>query len=97
MFWECDQYKPKPRRNNNEQNFLIETTVEETSDYKENLAAEKRNRSGTDSDVRKTRSGKKLKVHDTIPSDHPRNKKSPNEERNEIFTLPPKVKANRKD
>ncbi|KAG0758273.1 hypothetical protein G6F33_010828 [Rhizopus arrhizus] len=69
VFWECDQYKPKPRRNNNEQNFLIEITVEETSDYKENLAAEKRNRSGTDSDVRKTRSGKKLKVHDTIPNE----------------------------
>ncbi|KAG0740994.1 hypothetical protein G6F62_007317 [Rhizopus arrhizus] len=33
--------------------------------------------------AKSTRSGKKLKVHDTIPSDHPRNKKSPNEERKE--------------
>ncbi|KAG0781738.1 hypothetical protein G6F21_011489 [Rhizopus arrhizus] len=64
-YWDCELYVPKNKNffNKDNKNYL----VEDYDECEENLMADKRDRSNSDRDIRKSRSGKRLKVHDTVP------------------------------
>ncbi|KAG0913975.1 hypothetical protein G6F57_011256 [Rhizopus arrhizus] len=78
VYWDCPQYRPKSGSGANGSYLVLHsaTSDEEVSDdnCEPAYAVPKRSHESS-ANERKTRSGKKLRVHDTIPSNHPKAKK----------------------
>ncbi|KAG1038581.1 hypothetical protein G6F43_012673 [Rhizopus delemar] len=66
-FWECPDYKRKSKN----ESYLVMKHNDNKANIVDYYAADKRTRnSESGRDMRATRSGKKLKVHDTVPVEH---------------------------